>query len=268
MCEGKVITAKESASTSTFRKMSVILPAYNERKNIGRVILSLRELAESSGVPDYELIVVDDGSGDGTREQALELADGAHIKVVGYPHNHGKGYAVKYGIERSVGDVVLFLDSDLEIKPSGLSTYLANLKDCDIVIGSKRHPKSRVQASAMRRILSFAFHTLVKLLVGLKVSDTQPGLKAGRGDCFRRVFRLLSVKKFAFDVEVLLVADLLNLRIREAPVEIKLESQFKAREVLRMFIDLLGITYRLRVKRWYQSNLNNDRPFYVPIVKW
>jgi glycosyltransferase involved in cell wall biosynthesis len=248
--------------------MSVILPAYNERKNIRHAILTLRELAESSGVPEYELIVVDDGSDDGTREEALKVADAAHIRVVGYPHNRGKGFAVKYGIERSVGDVVFFLDSDLEINPSGLSAYLASLRDCDVVIGSKRHPKSRVQAPAMRRILSFAFHTLVKLLVGLKVSDTQPGLKAGRGECFRRVFGLLSVKKFAFDVEMLVVAHLLKLRIREAPVEINLEGQFKTREVVRMFLDILGITYRLRVKRWYQSNLNNDRPRYVPIVRW
>ena len=248
--------------------MSVVMPAYNEVENIRRAILTLKRLAENSGVPDYEIIVVDDGSVDGTRQESLRLADGVRIRVVGYPHNRGKGFAVKYGVERTTGDIILLLDSDLEIRPSRLSTYLMNLQDCDIVVGSKRHRKSQVQAPAMRRVLSFAFHVLVKLLVDVRVSDTQSGLKVGRADCLRGVFRLMSVKKYAFDVEMLIVAQLLNCRIKEVPIEIRLGGRFRTREIVRMFIDILGIAYRLRVKRWYQSNLNSDRPSYPPIVRW
>lgn len=142
------------------------------------------------------------------------------------------------------------------------------LKDADIAIASKWHPESQVTTPLPRRFLSYAFHILVMLLTGVRVSDTQSGLKAFRLDALRTIMRLLSVKHYAFDVEVLTVASMLKMRIVELPVRIQLGSLFSARHVLRMLIDILRITYRLRVIRWYQRNLHNPQPHYKPIIRW
>jgi hypothetical protein len=120
----------------------------------------------------------------------------------------------------------------------------------------------------MRRLLSHAFNRLVMLLTGLRVSDTQTGFKAFRREALEKIMNLVSVKHYAFDVELLVAAKLLRLRIVELPIKISLASLFSVRYVLRMFVDLLGITYRLRVIHWYQSNLHNPEAAYKPIIKW
>ena len=249
-------------------RVSFILPAYNEVDRITAMIQSLHRVAEDSGIDDYEIVVVDDGSTDGTREEALKISDGSHIRICGYKDNIGKGFAVKYGVQCAGGDVIVFLDSDMEIRPSRLSNYVNALRNWDLIIASKRHPESKVETPFMRRFLSYGFHVLVKLLVGVKVSDTQAGLKAGKAEPLRKIFGLLSVKKYAFDVEMLAVAELLQLRIKELPVEIRLRGGFRIRDILRMLIYILGIAYRLRVKRWYQENLHNERPVYEPLINW
>jgi hypothetical protein len=129
------------------------------------------------------------------------------------------------------------------------------LKDADVVVASKWHPQSKLDTPLTRRILSRGFNALVKLLVGLRLSDTQTGLKAVRREALAGVFPRLTVKRYAFDVEMLALANLLSLKVVELPITIQLRSLFSFREVWRMFLDLLGITYRLRVTRWYQRAL-------------
>jgi hypothetical protein len=92
-------------------------------------------------------------------------------------------------------------------------------------------------------------------MTGAKLRDTQAGLKAIRKSAFKDVFPRLAVKRFAFDVELLTVASLHGLRIVEMPVNLKMQGLFSFREIWKMFLDLLGITYRLRVIHWYQRSL-------------
>jgi hypothetical protein len=131
--------------------------------------------------------------------------------------------------------------------------YVDALREGDIVIGSKWHKDSVVQVPPMRRFLGHGFNVLVKLLTGIRVADTQTGIKAIRREAFDRVFRSMSVKRYAFDVELLVVAKVFDLRVVELPVRLTMSNGFRLREIWRMFLDLLGITYRLRIKRWYQS---------------
>src|SRR5439155_12838781 len=112
------------------------------------------------------------------------------------------------------------------------------------------------------------FQTLVRILTGVKASDTQSGLKAGRASSLKRIFPLLSVKQYAFDVEMLAVAQLMGMKTVELPIRLKQTSRFSTKLVIRMMIDLLGISYRLHIKRWYQSNLNSSDPNYYPLLKW
>ena len=136
-----------------------------------------------------------------------------------------------------------------------ISTYIEALKDGDIVIASKRHPQSQVEAPIFRRFLSYGFNGLVKLLTGVPLKDTQSGLKAMRKNAFMKIFPRLVVKRYAFDVELLAVANHYGLKIVEMPVRIKLDTSFKTAQIWRMFVDLLGIAYRLRITHWYQRKI-------------
>jgi glycosyltransferase involved in cell wall biosynthesis len=233
-------------------ELSLIMPAYNEEDNIELVIEKVDDVVKQMGLR-YEIIVVDDGSLDNTGLKVGNYARrNGRVKVVGYRKNVGKGFALKTGFAHAIGDMVVLMDSDADIDPRQVVHYVEALKDADIVVASKWHPQSSVDTPLMRRILSHGFNVLVKLLTGLRLSDTQTGLKAVRRSAFAGVFPKLTVKRFAFDVELLALANLLDLKVVELPINIRLRSLFSFREVWRMFLDLLGITYRLRVLRWYQ----------------
>ena len=251
----------------TFQQVSMILPAFNEENYVENVLTNVLDSLKDIGYK-FELIFVDDGSTDLTREKLLKFCINPNIKVIGYPKNRGKGYAIKFGLSNASGDIIVFMDSDKDIKTKQLALYLEKVKSSDIVIASKRHPQSKVKQPLIRKLLSISFNKLVKLLTGIKVSDTQSGFKVMRAESMKKIMPLLSVKKYAFDVEMLTVATLLKMRIEELPIDIQMVELFKFRDILRMFIDLLGITYRLRVKRWYQKNINNFNAEYLPVIKW
>ncbi|MGB9672457.1 MAG: glycosyltransferase [Candidatus Norongarragalinales archaeon] len=235
--------------------VSFVMPAFKEEAVIERSLERLDRTVNGSGFR-YEIVVVDDGSTDKTRSKALNYASrNSHVRVVGYYRNVGKGFAVKTGFWMCRGEFVVFVDSDSEISFEIVNRYIKALKDADIVIGSKWHSESVVDASFMRKLLSRGFNVLVRLLTGLKVCDTQCGIKAVRREAFIDIFKRLSVKRYAFDVELLVLAKLYGLRVAELPVKLKLKSRFSFKEVWRMFLDLLGITYRLRIKRWYQRGI-------------
>jgi glycosyltransferase involved in cell wall biosynthesis len=244
--------------------LSLVLPAYNEGQTISLVIERTDSVAKQTGL-GYELLVVDDGSRDHTRTEVNRSAKkNGHVRVVGYTKNLGKGFAIKTGFFRSLGDLIIFLDSDADIEPDRVVDFVDALKDADLVIASKRHPESVIDACLSRRFLSFGFNILVRLLVGLDIKDTQAGLKAVKRSALRRVFPLLSVKRYAFDVELLAVSKLLGLKVVELPVNLRLNGKFKIREVWRMFMDVLGIAYRLRIAKHYQRKLED----YIEWSKW
>ena len=233
-------------------ELSLVMPAYNEGNIIEEVIERVDCVVRQTGLR-YELILVDDGSVDDTRMRAVNYANNnSHVRVVGYGRNLGKGYAVKTGFADATGGAVVFIDSDLDIDPRQITRYVDALRYGDVVVASKWHPQSRVEVPLMRKFLSYGFNVLVKLLTGIRLRDTQTGLKAVRRKALESVFSRLAVKRFAFDVELLAVANLYGLKVVELPVNIRMRGLFNLREVWRMFIDLLGIAYRLRVLRWYQ----------------
>jgi len=233
-------------------ELSFVLPAYNEGDSIEGALDSLDRVVKDAGV-QYEVVVVDDGSIDMTRVKAINYANkNGHVRVIGYDRNVGKGYAVKEGFMQAVGDAVVFVDSDREIDLKSISSFVEALKSGDIAIASKWHPESIVEMPLIRKILGHGFNLLVRLMTGVRLRDTQTGLKALRKSAFRDIFPRLAVKRYAFDVELLAVASLHGLKIVELPVNIKMRGLFNLMDVWRMFVDLLGITYRLRVRRWYQ----------------
>jgi len=247
-------------------RVSIIIPAYNEAKSIRNCIA---EVQRHFGAlcKDYEVIVVDDGSIDGTRK-LVETLPNDMAKLVTYDRNEGKGFAFRKGFARVTGEFTFLMDGDAEIMARDLGDYLEALRTTDIVIGSKRHPLSVVRCPPLRRFLSIGFNMFERPLTGVRVSDTQAGFKAWKSRVLYRVLPLITAKKFAFDVEVLTVASLLGYRVKELPVSVDLGEEVDVRQALRMLVDVLGIGYRLRIRRWYQKNIARMSTTYTPVLRW
>jgi glycosyltransferase involved in cell wall biosynthesis len=251
----------------TETSVSIIIPAYNAGDKI-RSTLTRIEQVLSQCPWNYEIIVVNDGSTDETeRAVRSRLESDPKIKLISYAQNIGKGYAVRKGTAEAKSDVIILLDSDSDIDAEHIAAYVRALKQYDMVIASKRNPLSNYEAPFVRKILSTSFNVLVKLFVGIQYSDTQAGLKAFRRSAFETIVKMGLVKRFAFDVELLALASLLKLRVVEAPVKVQISSGFSLKSIMYMALDLLGIVYRLRVVRWYQSNLNGKKLNYKPIIR-
>lgn len=241
--------------------LSFVVPAYNEEDYIEDTLGYIDSVLMEKKLP-YEILVVNDGSADETLTKAKSYAGrNGHIRIISYHKNFGKGHAIKIGFMNASGSIVFLADSDMEIDLKGISDYVDELKAGDIVIASKKHPLSIVDVPISRRILSECFNILVRLLIGIPIKDTQSGLKAMKKNVFMDIFPLLAVKRYAFDVELLAVAHLYGLKIVEMPVNIHLNARFKPREVWRMFIDLLGIAYRLHIIHWYQRSIPKRNSF-------
>ncbi len=242
-------------------ELSFVIPAYNEEDFIEDTLGTIDGVIKDKNLP-YEIVVVNDGSRDDTLAKARRYAGkNGHVKVVSYSENVGKGHAVKTGFLQASGNVVIFTDGDMEIDLRTISKYLDALKYGDIVIASKQHRDSLVEVPVSRRILSKVFNGMVRFLTGVPLKDTQSGLKAMRKSAFIDVFPRLAVKRYAFDVELLAVANLYGLKVVEMPVNIKLDAKFNPKEMWHMFMDLLGIAYRLRVIHWYQRKLPSKNGF-------
>jgi glycosyltransferase involved in cell wall biosynthesis len=233
-------------------ELSFVVPAYNEEESIETALGTLDEVVKDKRLP-YEIVVVDDGSQDNTLPRALKYASrNGHVKVISYKQNEGKGHAVRTGFMQTKGDVVVFADSDLDIDLSEVSKYVEALEYGDIVVATKWHPDSMVNMPLFRKFLSHGFNVLVRILAGAKLKDTQVGLKVMKKSAFINIFPRLCVKRYAFDVELLAVANLYGLRIVQLPAQLRIRKPFRLKEVFRMFQDLLGIAYRLKITHFYQ----------------
>ena len=242
--------------------VSVIIPAYKQQKTIATDIKNVDEVMSKSRF-DYEIIVVVDGFVDKTYENAKKVKN-PNLKIYGYKENKGKGYAVRYGMARSKGDYIVFIDSGLDIYPSGIYLLLEHMEwyNADIIVGSKRHPVSKINYPPIRKIYSKVYQFLVKILFGLKIRDTQSGLKAYKREVLEKVLPRLVVKKFAFDIEILAVARYLGFdKIYESPVEINWDKMntnftpllFLDRAIRRMMLDTIAVFYRLKILKYYDE---------------
>jgi O-antigen/teichoic acid export membrane protein len=241
-------------------ELSVVLPCRNAGNGLRDVLRRVtRELGE---VGPHEVIVVSDGSTDGTVGIAEELA-GDRVRVIHYAEPSGKGQALRVGLSQANGRYVAFIDADGDIGPEALRPFLAlmNLYDPDIVLGSKRHPLSEVYYPPLRRFLSWGYHKLARLLFRVRVRDTQTGLKLIRRDVLAEVLPRMLEKRYAFDLELLVVARRLGYtRVFEAPVRIDYQfgSQVDPKAAFRIFLDTLAIFYRRYLLNTYHAEAPPD----------
>ena len=243
------------SNTKSQAQISVVIPVHNQEMEISSLLIKIKEILNST-MQSYEILVVNDGSYDNTLNvlQKEELLDSC-IKIISYTPNRGKGHAVKTGVMQASGSVIIFVDGDFNISHDKIKEYIEELKNCDLVIASKRHPLSKVNAPTSRIFLSRVFNLLVRLFVGVKMKDTQSGLKAGNGAALRMIFGVMLVKRYAFDVELLAIATAMHLNIRELPIEINLDHGFRIQDIVKMLLDITAISYRHRIRRWYNRQL-------------
>ena len=243
-------------------ELSVIVPAYREGRRIHDNLTRLLGELEMLGVR-YEVVVVSDGNIDATAAEARRVKS-PHVKVFEYPMNVGKGFALSLGVSQSVGSLVTFIDADMELDPANIKTFIEMMRasNCDAVIGSKRHPESKVSYPAFRRFQSLVYQLLIRALFNLNVRDTQTGLKLFRRQVLADAVPLLAIKRFAFDLELLVVSGSLGYRnICEAPIELnyRFDTTVSLGSAWRVLWDTAAIFYRLRILRYYERRVRETQ---------
>jgi dolichol-phosphate mannosyltransferase len=200
--------------------ISVIIPAYNEEKTIVATIKETIKAINNIKGLNYELIIVDDGSIDNTCAVVKQLA--YNIKVESYFPNKGKGFALKKGVLVARGDYILFMDADLEIHPNHLLNFLNLLKQskADAVIGSKTAKGSVVKAPLKRRIISFGYYFLLKILFRLPVTDTQTGFKLFKKQALKNCIKKTCINGYTFDLELLVIMKIHKYKVIESPIKV------------------------------------------------
>jgi len=229
---------------------SIVIPAYNEARRLEATLDRVLGYVASQKW-NAEVLVVDDGSKDATRDIVLRrMAHDSVLRLVENPGNRGKGYSVRQGVMEARGEMILFTDADLASPIEEGEKLLAALAaGADVAIGSRWLDKSlqtRPQP-LYRRILGRVFNLALRLVLGMSYKDTQCGFKAFTRRAAEAVFPLQIIERWGFDPEILFLARRLGLRVDEVAVKWAHQENTKIspiRDGLRMFTELLTI-------RWY-----------------
>jgi len=236
--------------------VSIVVPYYNPGPALRATIDDTVAVLAESGVT-FEVITVSDGSTDGS-EATLEGLPEDLVRPVILERNQGKGQALQVGLAMGRGRYLGFLDADGDISPELLSPFvsLMRLYEPDVILGSKRHPMSEVHYPWVRRTYSWGYQQLIRSLFHLEVRDTQVGIKLIKREVIEATLPLLVESRFAFDLELLVVARQLGFdKVFEAPVRIEhhFSSTISPRAVVGMLVDTLGIFVRLRLMHFYDQ---------------
>jgi glycosyltransferase involved in cell wall biosynthesis len=231
--------------------LSVVIPAFNEASRVGKTLEQVRLYLASKSFAS-ELILVDDGSSDGTPELFCAIQSGyANVRVFRNQPNRGKGFSVRRGVLEARGSLVLFSDADLSAPVEETDKLIAALEStgADAAVGSRALDRGLigVRQPWHREFAGRCFNLLVRSLTGLKVHDTQCGLKLFRRATTRRAFEMQRVERFGFDPEVLFLITRLGGKIVEVPVRWNDNPASKihlAHDSTRMFLDLLMLRWR------------------------
>jgi dolichyl-phosphate beta-glucosyltransferase len=232
--------------------LSIVIAAYNEENRIGESLLKIKKYLDEQG-SDYEIIVVDDGSTDNTRQVSADYkSEITNLKIISYPVNKGKGYALRQGVFASKGDAVLLTDADLSTPIDELARLLPLItgQEYDVVIGSRALETSKILKKQpwWRQGMGKTFNRIVKLLVLDGFNDTQCGFKLFSGAAAGVLFKHARVNRFAYDVEILALAKKNGYRISEMPVRWINSPESKVNPIfdsLQMLFDLIKIRMRM-----------------------
>lgn len=204
------------------KEISLVVPCYNEsaelEQNTDKVVEHMRSLKKYS----FEVLLVNDGSKDTTKEKIAELEKKypSEVRALGYDENRGKGYAVRYGMERALGGKIIFMDADLSTDIKHIEEFALLLEDHPIVIGSRKIPGSSIvkKQTPFRVFIGKIARLVTQSIVGLNFYDTQCGFKAFTDKAYEDIGKELVIDRFCFDVEMLYIAKRKGYDVKETPV--------------------------------------------------
>lgn len=236
--------------------LSILVPVFNERYLVGESLARLAILEDHPNLSRIEVIVVDDGSTDGTARAVAEWQQKIPgLRLVSNNGNRGKGYSVRHGMLEARGRVALFTDADLSAPIDEAAKLLAALESADVAIGSRDIDRSLIEIhqSRMRELAGIIFNWMMRLFTGLPFHDTQCGFKVFAMPESRIIFEQQRIDDFGFDPEILFLARRHGLRTVEVPVRWAHDPRTKVhvvRDSLRMFADLLIIRWNALAGRY------------------
>jgi glycosyltransferase involved in cell wall biosynthesis len=238
-------------------KLSIILPAYNEGTHIFENLIKVHKATKKY---NPEIIVVDDGSNDNTLSESKRAAKVyKNIKSFRIKQNQGKGASLFYGFEKTKGELILFLDADLEISPAYIANMLTAMKknNADVVTGIKDPVANHFPLP--RRLMSALYRQTVNFLFGLNVTDTQTGIKLFKRKALEDSVPRLKVSRFAFDLELLVAISRFGYNIIEYPVEVTYQrkgklGRMKFTHIFHSLIDTFAIYFRASFWRWLEPS--------------
>ncbi len=231
-------------------KISIVIPAYNEE---GRILATISKIQEYTDkfYPDYEVVVVNDGSIDGTAQKIQEMMkDNKKISLIDNKINRGKGFAVKDGILKSIGDVILFMDADGSTPIESLSALLPFIdQGADVVISSRRIRGAKIldDQPIQRIFLGWIFRKITQSLTHLEIVDTQNGFKLFKAGAAKDIFSKVTIDGWAFDVEALVIANRFGYKCTEVPIVWRNDRRSKVSiiSMIMMLMDLIKIGFRM-----------------------
>lgn len=238
--------------------ISVILPCYNESARVADTVKSVNAYLGAKG-HRFEIIAVDDGSGDGTNDILKNLArEIAALRVIRYSENRGKGYAVRQGVNSARFETVMFMDVDLATPVETIAQFAVHEPHADVAIGSRALPDSVIVRSqtAAKVKLGRAGNALIQFLLLPGIRDTQCGYKVFFHNSAQKIFRFTTVDRWGFDFEVLFIARRLGLRILELPVT--WTDSGKSSVSPLSYVKTIGELMRVRVNDWQGKYRNRE----------
>lgn len=230
--------------------ITLIIPMYNESSIIADTAKTISEYMQNN-FESYEVLFSDDGSKDGSADIVREL-ELPNVRVIGYEQNHGKGCAIRTGMLEAKGEIVMFTDADLAYGTEIIKRVYDTLNqaDANMLIGSRNLSKDGYEGyTAMRKLMSKVYIKVLCVAGGFKLSDSQCGCKAYKGEAVKKIFERCKVDGFAFDFESILWAQKFGYKIVELPVKIvnHRESKVNAiRDTFKMLGDLRKMKKRIK----------------------
>jgi dolichyl-phosphate beta-glucosyltransferase len=245
--------------------LSVVIPAYEEREVLPRTLGEVSEYLRGTGLT-YEIIVVDDGSTDGTAAIAAAFsATDPSVRAVRLETNQGKGAAVRRGVQEAAGEVVAFIDADLPYSVQNLGDAIALVQSetTDIAIGARDLPASSADRSYpfLRRFMGKTFSLIVQTFLMSRIPDTQCGLKVFSAAAARTLFSESRLTGFSFDFEVLFLAQKYGFRIDRVPVMLTHRHRSRVR-IIRDSALMLRDLFRVR---WWNRQMVYRAPRRCPV---
>lgn len=227
--------------------ISFIVPVYNEENRVNKAVKEL-EIYLKKAAFEYEVLFVNDGSTDKTTAKIKSLKPKIKYQIISYQPNHGKGYAIRMGMQQARGDYRLFLDCDMSTPISEFNKFIPNLKPNLVLIGSRKSSGAQVikHQPFIREKMGQVFTLIARLLINSDITDFTCGFKLFPREASSRIFSKAVIDRWSYDAEILFLTKKYGYKVQEIPVSWIDDPRTRVtllKDSLQSFTDLLKINF-------------------------